>query len=111
MHSYMACLRARPCPPLGHGGVPGVHGLPLNSSWTAWMPGGLPGGPVSVHTNCAAIWWRAAEFALAATPVRLTVAVVPSTVTLMSLALEWGGNAVMAGGGGVPRPCSHNRCG
>jgi hypothetical protein len=75
------------------------------------MPGGLPGGPVRVHTSCAAIWWRATEFALAATPVRLTVAVVPSTVTSMSLALEWGGNAVMAGGVGLPWPCSHTGCG
>ena len=75
------------------------------------MPGGLPGGPVRVHTSCAAIWWRATEFALAATPVRLTVAVVPSTVTLMSLALEWGGNAVIAGGVGLPWLCSHTGCG
>src|SRR5258708_27953896 len=96
----MSCLGVRLCPPLGHGGVPGVHGLPLNSSWTAWMPGGipggLPGGPVRVHTSCVAIWWRATEFALAAAPVRLTVAVVPPTGTLMSFALVSGAHAVTA---------------
>ena len=42
---------------------------------------------------------------------RLTVAVVPSTVTSMSLALECGGNAVMAGGVGLPWFCSHTGCG
>ena len=75
------------------------------------MPGGLPGEPVRVHTSWVAIWWRAAAFALAATPVRLTVAVVPSTVTLMSLALECGGNAVTAGGVALPWLCSHTGCG
>src|SRR5437660_6181430 len=106
----MACFSAGLCPlggcPLipGHGGevVPGVHGLPLNSSWTAWMFGGLPGCPVRVHTSCAAICWRATGPALAATPVRLTVAVVPSTVTSMFLAVEWGGNSVTAGGVALP---------
>src|SRR6266567_2194909 len=111
----MACFRVGLCPLVpGQGEVPGVHGLPLNSSWTAWIPGGppgLPGCPVRVHTSWAAIWWRATESALAAAPVRLTVAVVPSTVTLMSLALECGGNAVMAGGVGLPWLCSHTGCG
>src|SRR5215471_11072368 len=89
----------------GHGGLDGVHGLPLNSSWTAWMSGGLPGCPVSVQTSCVAISARSAGPALAAVPVRLTVAVGPSTVTSMFLAVLCGGNAVTAGGVGLP--CSH----
>src|SRR5512142_2541386 len=104
----MACFRVGLSPLVpGQGGVPGVHGLPSNSSWTAWMPGGLLRCPVRVHTSCAAICRRTVGPALAAAPVRLTVAVVPSTVTLMFLALECGGNVVMAGGVGLPWLCSH----
>ena len=77
----------------------------------SWMFGGLPGCPVRVHTSCVAICWRTAGPALAAAPVRLTVAVVPSTVTLMFLALVCGGNAVTAGGVGLPWLCSHSGCG
>src|SRR5436305_13718705 len=112
----MACFSVGLCPlVLGQGGVPGVQALPLNSSWTAWMsggglPGSLPACPVSVHTSCVAICWRAWGPALAAAPVRFTVAVVASTVTLMFLALECWGNAVMAGGV-LPWFCSHTGCG
>ena len=65
LHSYMACFSAGLCParrcPGTGGALPGVHGLPLNSSWTAWMFGGLPGCPVRVHTSWAAICWRARD--------------------------------------------------
>src|SRR6516225_5897010 len=106
----MACFSAGLWPEVpGHGGLDGVHGLPSNSSWTAWMLGGLPGCPVSVQTSCVAIRARSAGPAVAAVPVRLTVAVGPSTVTLMFLAVLCGGNAVAAGGVGLP--CSHFGCG
>ena len=75
------------------------------------MSGGLPGCPVSVQTSCVAICSRSAGLALAAAPVRLTVAVVPSTVTSMFLAVLCGGNAVTAGGVRLPLPCSHFGCG
>src|ERR1700756_2860616 len=109
----MACFSAGLGLAPGHGGPGGVHGLPLNSSCTAWMFGGAPCPccPVRVHTSCAAICWRTAGLALAATPVRLTVAVVPSTITLTFLTLERGGNAVTAGGAALPWGCSQSGCG
>src|SRR6516165_29931 len=108
----MACFSAGPWAMVpGHGGLGGVHGLPLNSSWTAWMSGGLPGCPVSVQTSCVAICARATGLALAAAPVRSTVAVGPSTVTLTFLAVLCSGNAVTAGGVGLTTLCSHFGCG
>ena len=75
-----------------------------------WMFGWLVAvWPVRVHTSWVAICWRTAAVALAAAPPRLTVAVVPSTVTSRSLVR--GGNAVTAGGVGLPWLWSHSACG
>src|SRR5580704_13537127 len=82
-------------PPPAQGGLAGIHGFPLRSSWTAWM-GELSCCPVRVQTSCAEICSRTLSVAVAAAPPRFTVAVVPSTATL--IILDPGGNAVTAGG-------------
>src|SRR6266567_8168861 len=84
-------------PALGHGTLGGIQGWPLTMSWTAWMDGSGPCcRPISVQTSCAEICPRVVLLAVDAGPPRFTVAVVPSTVTLLILVLA--GNAVTAGG-------------
>src|SRR6266849_4308237 len=98
------CVGLWPWPAVpAQGGLDGVHALPLISSWTAWMGSELCRCPVRVHTSCAEICSRTAAVALAAAPPRFTVAVVPSTATLISVVLL--GNSVTAGG--VDPFCSH----
>src|SRR5450432_945322 len=82
----------------GQAAADDVHGLPLISSWTAWMFGGFwtfgrfGACPVRVHTSWVAISCRCADVVPTAAPPRSTVAVDPSTITLLSLVR--GGNAV-----------------
>src|SRR2546426_470315 len=89
-------------------GADGIHGVPLISSWTAWM-GRLSCCRVGVQTSCAEICTRAAELALAAAPPRFTVAVVPVTATLIIVVRS--GKSVTAGGVTLAGLCSQGVCG
>src|SRR5579859_3666891 len=94
MANFCAGLWFGPLKP-GHGTLGGIHGWPLTMSWTAWI--GCSGPccrPIRVQTSWAEICLRTVLLSLAAGMPRFTVAVVPSTVT--PLTLVSGGKAVTA---------------
>src|SRR5579859_2682100 len=106
MANFCAGLWFGPAAP-GHGALGGIHGWPLTMSWTAWMGDCGPCcRPIRVQTSCAEISPSTVLLAVDAAPPRFTVAVVPSTVTLI---LVWRGNAVTAGGSSTF--FSHGVCG
>src|SRR5260370_32283755 len=96
MATFCAGLWFGPAAP-GHGALGSIHGCPLTMSWTAWRGGSGPCcWPIRVQTSWAEICRRVVLLALAGGMPRFTVAVVPSTVTLLILVSA--GNAVTAGG-------------